>query len=468
MADASAQPDATETPEANEKARPGRPPAALAGPAGDDPRGPGAGRLLGWLFLLPALLVLAVLVAYPIVWTFIRSLFGAEGWSDFAGLGNYQDLFTDDDTFTALRNNLIWVLVVPAVVTAFGLVFAVLTERVRFATAFKLVIFMPMAVSMLAAGIIFRLVYDRDPDKGVANAVLTGIDEMFAEGAPYPQAQPRPDSGLAPSGGGWLSTADTGPSGTALLPLVRLTADKVPGSARPAPAVVPPANGGISGVVWLDFRPGNPGRNGAVDPGELGLPGVKVEAQRDGRTVASTTTGPDGSFTLSAAAVRDGPVKLKLAESNFATAFDGYDWLGPSLITPAIIGAYVWMWAGFAMVLIAAGLAAIPRDALEAARVDGATEWQVFRRVTVPLLAPVLVVVMVTLVINVLKVFDLVYIISLGSSQKEANVLALQMYLASFGGGNNQGLGSAIGIVLFLLVLPAMLFNIRRFRRENR
>ncbi|NUU25341.1 MAG: sugar ABC transporter permease, partial [Streptomycetaceae bacterium] len=142
--------------------------------------------------------------------------------------------------------------------------------------------------------------------------------------------------------------------------------------------------------------------------------------------------------------------------------------LGPNLITPAIIGAYVWMWAGFAMVLIAAGLAAIPRDALEAARVDGATEWQVFRRVTVPLLAPVLVVVVVTLIINVLKVFDLVYIISLGSSQKEANVLALQMYLASFGGGENQGLGSAIGIVLFLLVLPAMLFNIRRFRREQR
>ena len=84
------------------------------------------------------------------------------------------------------------------------------------------------------------------------------------------------------------------------------------------------------------------------------------------------------------------------------------DWLGPALVTPAIIGSYLWMWAGFAMVLIAAGLAGVPRELMEAARVDGANEWQVFRRITVPLLAPVLAVVMVTLMINVLKIFDLV------------------------------------------------------------
>ncbi|UGQ14085.1 ABC transporter permease subunit [Yinghuangia sp. ASG 101] len=446
---------------------PDGPPADAAGPEGDGSRRFGAGWLLGWLFLLPALLVLGVLVGYPIVWTFVRSLFGADGWSDFAGFDNYRDLFTDDDTFTALKNNLIWVLVVPAVVTAFGLVFAVLTERVRFATAFKLVIFMPMAVSMLAAGIIFRLVYDRDPDKGVANAALVSVDKMFSEGAPYPGARPRPDGGLDPDGGGFVTTASHGGGSSVLLPLVALPADKVPSDARPA-ATAPPPGTGLAGVVWLDFSRGNAGEPGKIDAGEVGLPGVRIEAVRDGHTVASTTTARDGSFRLTDSATRDGPVRLRLADSNFTQAFGGYDWLGPGLITPAIIGAYVWMWAGFAMVLIAAGLAAIPRDALEAARVDGATEWQVFRRVTVPLLAPVLVVVMVTLVINVLKVFDLVYIISLGSSQKEANVLALQMYLASFGGGNNQGLGSAIGIVLFLLVLPAMLFNIRRFRRENR
>jgi alpha-glucoside transport system permease protein len=134
---------------------------------------------------------------------------------------------------------------------------------------------------------------------------------------------------------------------------------------------------------------------------------------------------------------------------------------------PAVIGAYVWIWAGFAMVLIAAGLASIPREVLEAARVDGAREWQVFRRVTVPLLAPVLLVVLVTLVINVLKVFDLVFVIPPGSSQDDANVLALELWRVSFGGARDYGLGSALGVLLFVLVIPAMAFNIRRFRREE-
>ena len=122
---------------------------------------------------------------------------------------------------------------------------------------------------------------------------------------------------------------------------------------------------------------------------------------------------------------------------------------------------------GFAITFIAAGLSAIPRDALEAARVDGATEVQVFRRVTVPLLAPVLLVVFVTLVINVLKIFELVFVIAPGSVQEEANVLALQMWQVSFGTGGDQGVGSALAVLLFLLVAPAMIFNVRRFRREQ-
>lgn len=91
---------------------------------------------------------------------------------------------------------------------------------------------------------------------------------------------------------------------------------------------------------------------------------------------------------------------------------------------------------------------------------DGANEWQVFRRVTVPMLAPVLVVVLVTLMINVMKVFDLVYIIAPQPSQDDANVLALQLFLSSFGGGGNYGAGSAIGVILLLLVLPVMYVNI--------
>ena len=118
------------------------------------------------------------------------------------------------------------------------------------------------------------------------------------------------------------------------------------------------------------------------------------------------------------------------------------------------------------MVVIGAGLAAMPRDVLEAARTDGAGEWQVFRRVTVPLLAPVLSVVFITMVINVLKVFDLVITLAPGSSQNAASVIALAMWRTSFGGVNDFGVGSAIAVFLFLLVVPVLLLNIKRFRRE--
>jgi alpha-glucoside transport system permease protein len=191
---------------------------------------------------------------------------------------------------------------------------------------------------------------------------------------------------------------------------------------------------------------------------------MKVQAVSGGKVVASTTTNKDGSFAFKK--LDPGSYTLRLPKDNFAASYGGVDWLGQTLITPAIIASYLWVWAGFAMVLIAAGLAAIPRDALEAARVDGATEWQVFRRVTIPLLAPVLTVVFVTLLIYALKVFDLVFII--GGGDPNASVLAVRMWTDSFGGGDNQGTGSAVAILLFLLVVPAMLFNLRRFRQENR
>jgi alpha-glucoside transport system permease protein len=136
------------------------------------------------------------------------------------------------------------------------------------------------------------------------------------------------------------------------------------------------------------------------------------------------------------------------------------------LITPAVMIAYIWVWAGFAMVVIAAGLAALPRDVIEAARTDGANERQIFRRVTVPLLRPVLIVVFVTMLINVLKVFDIVLSVAPASVQDDANVIALAMWRTSFGGVNDFGLGSAIAVFLFLLVIPLLLFNIRNFRRE--
>ncbi|MER6122013.1 sugar ABC transporter permease [Streptomyces sp. NPDC001795] len=423
----------------------------------------GTRKAVAALFLLPALVLLGALVVYPIGYSLIRSFLNQPGDS-FAGFDNYKALFTDDGIRTALKNNIIWVVFAPTVSTALGLVFAVLTERVRWGTAFKLVVFMPMAISMLAAGIIFRLVYDQDPSRGVANAVWVGIHDTFAESSAFPNAHPGRRSPLTAQSGGFVTRATVHTGESVALPLVGVAPDKMPKSAKRA-VQARPEPGKITGTAWQDFTRGRGvGKLGAVDPSEQGYAGMRIEAVKDGKVVASAKAAADGTFTLPASA--DG-ARLRLPASNFREPYNGVDWLGPTLVTPAVIGAYVWMWAGFAMVLIAAGLAGVPRELLEAARVDGANEWQVFRRVTVPLLAPVLAVVTVTLMINVLKIFDLVFIIPPGSSQDDANVLALELYRKGFS-EDQPGIASAIAVFLLLLVIPVMLFNVRRLRREVR
>jgi alpha-glucoside transport system permease protein len=423
----------------------------------------GTRKAVAALFLLPALVLLGALVVYPIGYSVVRSFYDRSG-DGFAGIDNYKALFSDDGIRTALKNNIIWVVFGPTVATALGLIFAVLTERVRWGTAFKLVVFMPMAISMLAAGIIFRLVYDQDPDKGVANAVWVGVHDTFASSSAFPKAHPGRQSPLEAEKGGFITRETVHMGQSVTVPLVGVAPDKMPDSAESA-VQAGPELGKVTGTAWQDFTRGKGvGRPGQVDPSELGYSGMRIEAVRDGRVVDSAKAAADGTFTLSDKA--DG-ARLRLPASNFKEPYNGLDWLGPSLVTPAIIGSYVWMWAGFAMVLIAAGLAGVPRELLEAARVDGANEWQVFRRVTVPLLAPVLAVVAVTLMINVLKVFDLVFIIAPGSSQDDANVLALELYRKGFS-EDRPGVASAIAVFLLLLVIPVMAFNVRRLRREVR
>ncbi|MFG2548963.1 ABC transporter permease subunit [Streptomyces sp. NPDC048581] len=426
------------------------------------------GRIIALLFVFPALLLLGALVVYPVLFSIGRSFFDASG-TRFVGGENYAEMFRDPATLKAIRNTTIWVVVAPALLTGLGLILAVLVEKVRWATAFKLLLFMPMAVSFLAAGIIFRLAYDEDPDKGVLNAAVVSVHDAFQGTSTYPTARARDGQGLTKAAdGSYRTSASASPGEAVTLGLVGVLPADLPGDARPANAAAgqKAGPGELSGVVYLDFTPGGGGEQGKVDRRESGLPEMTVEAVRGGEAVASTTTAADGSFRFEG--LDDGSYTVKLPASNFAAPYEGISWLGPTLVTPAIIGAYLWIWTGFAMVLIGAGLAALPRDALEAARMDGANEWQIFRRITVPLLAPVLTVVFVTLVINVMKVFDLVYIIAPGPVQEDATVLATQMWLVSFGGGNNQGLGSALGVLLLLLVIPAMVFNVRRFRGSQR
>jgi alpha-glucoside transport system permease protein len=413
-------------------------------------------------FLAPALLFLGVWIVYPTVRTVIRSFYDRDG-TTFVWFHNYRTLFTSDTLVTAIENNALWLAVVPALVTAIGLIFAVLTERVRWSVAFKIVVFMPMAISLFAAGVIWHLMDQRDPSQGTVNAAIAAVHDAVTPSGVLTSAAPSTSALRGTPERGFVLRTPVRPGQTAALGLTAVPAADLP--EQPTQALTPQArSGAVTGVVWRDFKPGG-GTPGKVEQGEIGLAGVTVQL-RDGSGVqASTQTADDGGFSFTG--VDPGSYRLEIAPSTFAAPFSGVDWLGPKLITPAIMIAYIWVWAGFAMVVIAAGLAAISREVLEAARTDGASEWQVFRRVTVPMLAPVLSVVFVTMLINVLKVFDIILSVAPGSSQDDANVIALAMWRTSFGGVNDFGLGSAIAVFLFLLVIPALALNVRRFRRED-
>src|SRR3954468_16580362 len=171
-------------------------------------------RIVALLFAFPALLLLGALVVYPVLFTVGRSFFDASG-TRFVGGDNYTEMFRDPATVKAVRNTAVWVVVAPALLTGLGLVLAVLVEKVRWATAFKLLLFMPMAVSFLAAGIIFRLAYDEDPDKGVLNAAVVSVHDAVTGTSAYPTARAREGQGLSaePDGsyrtGTSLSPGDT-------------------------------------------------------------------------------------------------------------------------------------------------------------------------------------------------------------------------------------------------------------------
>ena len=190
-------------------------------------------------------------------------------------------------------------------------------------------------------------------------------------------------------------------------------------------------------------RPGREGAAGRQGRGGQGRQGGRLGDRRRRRHLHAARPTADGA-------------QLRLpARELRRRRTTGVDWLGPTLVTPAIIGAYIWMWAGFAMVLIAAGLAGVPRELLEAARVDGANEWQVFRRITVPLLAPVLV--GGPRHADDQRAEDLrpgLHHRAAAQSRTTPTCWRSSCTWSSFGGGDNQGLGSAIGVLLLLLVLP--------------
>ncbi len=136
----------------------------------------------------------------------------------------------------------------------------------------------------------------------------------------------------------------------------------------------------------------------------------------------------------------------------------------PQVNTLALILVGIWMWTGFCMTILSASIKSVPTEITEAARVDGATEWRVFTQITVPIIAPTIAVVITTMVINVLKIFDIVYVMTGG--QFGTQVIALSMYSQMYL-NQNAGRATAIAVILILVIIPAMIYNIRRFQAQE-
>jgi len=145
----------------------------------------------------------------------------------------------------------------------------------------------------------------------------------------------------------------------------------------------------------------------------------------------------------------------------------GISWLGnPSLVNAALIAAGIWGSVGFATVILSAALKSIPTEVLEAARTDGANERQIFFRIILPMVSLPISVLAVTLLVNVIKLFDLIYVLTNGGPGVASRVIAFTMFYESIPGGQ-FGRGAAITVIMLLLLIPIMAYNIRRFRSSR-
>ena len=464
---------------------------------GTDTAGRAAPHRRGWwrrnwislAFLAPGAIWLLAIVVYPTIAT-IRFSFFNESATKFVGLHNYGSVFSTDAILTAFKNNIVWVLVFPFFVTFIGLLVAVLTARIRWSTAFKAIIVMPIVFSTTASALVWRTIFDLNPNVGIVNALEQTVSDWFRSPGAYPlnTAIGQTTASLASfnvtggPGGSLLSKSVVHPGDTVMMGLTRISEVTLQTLGAKMPVAPHKAAGSIRGLLWNDFSPLQTTNTSTIVSDEHGLPSLHLSlVTSSGASAASTVTNASGNFSFSH--VAPGSYRVEVLASNFQNAFQGTFWLGSQSVTPtsqlnqtaqsllsvplidlAMIISYIWIWAGFAMVLIGAGLAALNREVLEASEIDGATEWQKLRRVTIPMLAPVLTVVFVTMVINVLKVFDIILNMAPGSSQGPATTLALSIYNDGFTGGIHSGVASAIAVILFLLVVPIMLWNLKKIK----
>ena len=456
---------------------------------GGNPEGGFRPHLGSLAFLAPGAIWLLAITVYPLVATARNSFYDGTA-TNFVGLRNYSDIFSTASILVTFRNNVIWVLVFPFLVTFVGLVYGVLAERIRWSTAFKTIIFMPIVFSATSSALVWRTIFDLDPHIGIVNATVQTASDLVNPPGLYPidssagqTVNALASTGVGPGPGGTLQGTSTVSAGDVqTLGLIGINPATLKLAGAQTAFVPSPSPGAVTGLVWRDFSATSPDARGQVLPDEVGFPGLRLTLTRsDGSSAGTAITDSRGNFRFDG--VGSGKFLVQIDARNFRSGFTGIFWLGTQSLTPtsslnqtarallsvplvdvSMIIAYLWIWAGFAMVVIGAGLATLDREVLEAAKMDGAGEWQTFRRMTMPMLAPVLIVVLVTMLINVLKIFDIILNMAPGSSQGDANTLALAMYNYGFTGLGNWGLASALAVILFILVVPAIVINLRRIR----
>ncbi|MEM9631620.1 MAG: sugar ABC transporter permease [Pseudomonadota bacterium] len=374
-------------------------------------KGPNAGRNINranmirpWLFLFPALFALTLYLAYPVFETLRLSLTDRTQGGAFVGFDNYRQMMNEAKFWEAVRNNMLWLIVVPAASTAFGLLVAQLTDRIRWGNLAKSLIFMPMAISFVGASVIFKLIYDTRPEDQNQIGVLNAVWLKF-------------DGGI-----GSIFTLQVVP--TALLLAF---------------------SGVVAYVVWMFVRD-------LVATGKdrsIWLMPLRLVVALGGMWL----------IWISVSSV----VGIWFTELPYG---EPQTWLTiPLWNNFLLMVVLIWIQTGFAMVILSAALRGIPEETVEAAIVDGANPFQIFFKIKVPQIMGTIVVVWTTITLTVLKVFDIVFAMTNG--QWETQVLANYMYDKLFR-ANDWGVGSASAIIIMLLVTPILVWNVYNARKEMR
>ncbi|MDE0307883.1 MAG: sugar ABC transporter permease [Albidovulum sp.] len=373
-------------------------------------RGPNAGSNISranmirpWLFLGPAIIALGLYLAYPVFET-IRLSLTERVRDDYAwvGLENYSRMLGEPKFWEALKNNMLWLIIVPAASTAFGLLAAQLTDRIGWGNAAKSLIFMPMAISFVGASVIWKLVYDTRPVEQQQIGILNWFWLKF-------------------EGGFWSVIFLQIVPAIVLLAFAALIAFACYNFAKP---------------LWNNRRTG-PGRimpvRVLVAVGGIWLVFLSLESLLSLFTDELVFGKPQTWLTV------------PLWNSFF------------------LMIVLIWIQTGFAMVILSAALRGIPEETVEAAIVDGANPFQIFFKIKVPQIMGTIVVVWTTITLVVLKVFDIVFAMTNG--QWETQVLANYMFDKLFR-ANDWGVGSASAMVIMLLVTPILVWNVYSARKE--